>query len=231
MSLQAIIDTAQNIEFSRASLVASSVSRSGKIITQARNWVKPWSIKVSPAQVYAWADKRGALETILNADRHTEQTIYIGATSGNAWLTAYQGNAGLTTGALTNVYITAVSGTTMTINVANAGIAVGTVILKKGDIIQPAGTGTDGLKYRYPYVVENDVIKGTGDTTKTVTLNRGYIPQANYDPTSQSNYQAALYVGNACSWKVIVTKLPAVRYLPGKLFEFTSDFELLEVVL
>jgi len=119
----------------------------------------------------------------------------------------------------------------MTINVANASIADNTYIFRKGDIIQMAGTGTDSLSYRYPYVVQEDVQKLTGNTTKTVTLNRGYIPQANYDPTSQSNYQAALYVGNACSWKVIVTKLPAVRYLPGRLFEFTSDFELLEVVL
>lgn len=231
MSLQAIVDTAQNIEFSRTSLVASSVSRSGKIITQARNWVKPWSIKVSPAQVYAWADKRGALETILNADRHTEQTIYIGAQSGNAWLTAYQGGVGTTNGILNNVFITAISGTSMTINVSHASIADNTYIFKKGDIIQMAGTGTDSLSYRYPYVVQEDVQKLAGNTTKTVLLNRGYIPQTNYDPTSGTNGQNAIRVGNACSWKVIVTKLPAVRYLPGKLFEFTSDFELLEVVL
>ena len=231
MSLQSIVDTAQNIEFSRASLVATSVSRSGKIITQARNWVKPWSLKVSPAQVYNWAANRGMLETILNADRHTEQTIYIGAQTGNAWLTAYQGGVALTSGALTNVYATAVSGTTMTINVSNASIANNTFIFKKGDIVQFAGTGSDGLTYRYPYVVQADVQKLAGNTTKTVTLNRGYIPQANYDPTSQSNFQSALYVGNACSWKVIVTKLPGVRYLPGKLFEFTGDFDLLEVVL
>jgi hypothetical protein len=231
MSLQTIVDTAQNIEFSRASLVASSVSRSGKIITQARNWVKPWSLKVSPAQVYNWAANRGMLESILNADRHTEQTIYIGALSGNAWLTAYQGGAALTSGIINNVFVTAVSGTSMTINVANASIADNTFIFRKGDIIQLAGTGTDGLYYRYPYVVQADVQKLAGNTTKTVTLNRGYIPQANYDPTSGTSGRNAIKVGNACSWTVIVTKLPGVRYLPGKLFEFTGDFDLLEVVL
>lgn len=231
MSLQSIVDTAQNIEFSRASLVATSVSRSGKIITQARNWVKPWSLKVSPAQVYTWAANRGMLETILNADRHTEQTIYIGAQTGNAWLTAYQGGVALTSGILNNVFITAISGTSMTINVANASIADNTYIFKKGDIIQMAGTGTDSLAYRYPYVVQADVQKLAGNTTKTVTLNRGYIAQANYDPTSGTNGQNAIKVGNACSWKVLVTKLPGVRYLPGQLFEFTSDFDLLEVVL
>ncbi len=233
MSLQTFINSAQSIEFGRADLVATSVSRSGRVITQTRNTVKPWSFKVTPQPVMPWSSYRGAIEAVLAKDRHTEHEIQLGATGGSAWLTAYQGSCprNSTTGILDYVYVTAFSGNTITINVSNAGIANGTVIFQPGDIVQPAGTGTDGKYYRYPYAVTEAVIKNSGDTTKTVKLNRGFIVQANYDVTSGTSGRNALKVGSACKWNVIMTNLPAVRYVPGKLVEFTGDMELLEVVL
>jgi hypothetical protein len=233
MSLQTFINSAQGIEVARADLVATSVSRSGRLITQTRNTVKPWTFKVTPQQVMSWSAYRGAIEAVLTADRHTEHQIQIGATVGSSWLTAYQGNCpkNSSTGILDYVYVTAFSGNTITINVANAGIPDGTVIFQPGDIVQPAGTGTDGLYYRYPYAVTEAVVKNTGDTTKVVKLNRGCIVQANYDVTSGTSGRNSLKVGTACTWRVIMTNLPAMRYIPGQLVEFTGEMELLEVVL
>ena len=99
------------------------------------------------------------------------------------------------------------------------------VSFEAGDIIQFAGVGSDGEAYRYPYAVVSRVTKGVADTN-TVTLNRGYIIQANYNPVSSATNQNTIRVGNACTWRVIVTSLPGVRYLPGKLVEFTGEVSL-----
>jgi hypothetical protein len=42
----------------------------------------------------------------------------------------------------------------------------------------------------------------------------------------------AIYVGRrAAVFNVIVSKLPQIRFLPGQLVEFTSDFEMVEAIL
>lgn len=231
MSLQTFINSAQSIEFGRADLVATSVSRSGRVITQTRNTVKPWTFKVTPQPVIPWSSYRGAIETILTRDRHTEHEIQIGATPGSTWLTNYQGSLPVVDGLAQHIFITAYSGNTITIDVSSSSIPDGTVLFRAGDLIQPGGTGSDGLRYRYPYAVTADVIKSTGNTTKVITLNRGAIIQANYNALDGANGQNALRVGSAVTWRVIMTSLPGVRYVPGQFVEFTSDMSLLEMVL
>lgn len=235
MSLQTIINSAQSIEFSRAAVVAQSVSRSGRLLTQARNWAKPWQFTVTPPAYLKWATSRATIEAILTADRHTEQTISL-ATS---WLVPYRGDVGKTAEhVLTGVYVTAISGTTLTVNVSGATISGGgslpnnSYIFRAGDVIQFAANLVGGQQaYRYPYVVTQDVVFNTGDTTKTVTLNRGYIAQTGYDPTSATNQQNAIKVGTGCDWRVKVTKLPNVRYLPGEIVEFTDSIEMIESIV
>jgi hypothetical protein len=227
MSLQTIINSAQSIEFNRSAVVAQSVSRSGRLLTQARNWSKPWQFIVTPPAYLKWSTNRGVIEAILTADRHTEQTVSL-ATS---WLVPYRGDVTRTGGVLDYVTATAVSGTTLTIDVSSASIADNAYIFRAGDVIQFAGIGSDSLTYRYPYVVTADVQKLTGNTTKTVTLNRGYLAQTNYNPLSATNNQNKIKVGTACDWRVKLTKLPNVRYLPGELVEFTDTFEMIESVV
>jgi hypothetical protein len=42
---------------------------------------------------------------------------------------------------------------------------------------------------------------------------------------------ATIFVGHrAARFNVKVTKLPQIKFLPGKLVEFTSDFELTEAI-
>lgn len=227
MSLQTIINSAQSIEFTRAAVVSQSVSRSGRLLTQARNWSKPWQFTVTPPAYLKWADSRATIEAILTADRHTEQTISL-ATS---WLVPYRGGVNRTGHVLDDVFVTAISGTTLTVDVSNASIADNTYIFRAGDVIQFAGTGSDSATYRYPYVVTADVQKLTGNTTKTATLNRGYLAQTNYDPTSATNDQRKIKAGTGCDWRVKVSKLPNVRYLPGELVEFTDVIEMIESIV
>lgn len=217
MSLQNFINSAQSIEFGRAETVATSVSRSGRVSTQTRNSVKPWTFKVIPAAYLKWDTNRAAIESVLQADRAVEQTISLGATSGSAWLAQYQGSAPSTAGVLDTITATSASGNSLTINVA--GVADDTIIFRTGDIIQPVG-------HRYPYVVQADVVKVTDEDSASVTLHRGYLAQSGYTLTG-----SAIAVGGACTFRVVATTLPNVRYLPGQLVEFTSEMQLLEVVL
>lgn len=222
-SIQKFMDSAQSIEFSRADLVATSLSRSGRVITQTRNTVKPWVFKVTPVPYMSWLQYRDEIEQLFIKDRHTEHEIKLGGNAGSAWLSAYQG-ALATDISLGRVTVTSIAGNTLTLGVTN--VTTSGVLFKAGDIIQFNGVGSDNLAYRYPYVVVEQVNFTVGDTSKTVILNRGYIIQANFNPVGKT-----LLTGNQCSWRVIVTSLPAVRYLPGKLVEFTDNVGLLEIVI
>lgn len=217
MSIQSVIDTAQAIEVSRPAVVATSMSRSGRMFTGTRNWAKPWRFIVTPKPYWTAATSRSIVEAIMTADKNTEQTIALGQTTGATWMVDYQGQLGVNSGHLIGVTVDSASGTTIT--VSYTGQTSGRVIVAAGDIIQPAG-------HRYPYVVKQTVSTTATSGTADILVNRGYLPQTGYTLAGQD-----LNVGTACNWRVKVSKLPAYRYVPGKLIEFTSDFELIESII
>jgi hypothetical protein len=216
MSLQTVINSAQSIEINRQALVTTSLSRSGRMFTAARNWVKPWQFVVVPKPVMRITEARSVLEALMTADRYTEQTIQIGQ-GGSSWVTSYQGGVGTTGGVLNGITCTSTSGTSLVI--AYTGLSNGTVIFKAGDVIQP----TD---HRYPYVVTADVTATGATGSATAVLNRGFLPQTDYTIAGKT-----IQVGTACSWRVKVSKLPTYRYISGQLVEFTSDIEFIESVI
>lgn len=212
MSLQKIIDSAQSLELNRSKLVSTTVSRNGRLLVSSRNWVNPWRITVEPRPVWPWADYRQYFEPVISGDRIDTHTILLGNTA--AWTVAYQGTAATTSNQLNSpVAVASVNGATWTIT--TTGLS-GQTLFKAGDIFQPVG-------HHYPYVVTADAVV-SGNTT-TVTTHRGYIPQTSYTVTG-----AAIKVGAGCSWRVKVTGMPTYRMLPGRLAEFTGNFELTEFV-
>ena len=217
MSLQSIVNTAQSVEINRAALVATSISRSGRLFTASRNWTKPWRFTVEPRAIYTWVEGRPIVESIMTPDKNIEQTITFNA--GSSWVVVYQGS--LSSPQLAGLTVNGAStGTLMRLNlsVEVQGLPADTVLFKAGDLIQPTG-------HRYPYVVTNTVTRGTV-TTVDLTLNRGILPQTGYSIAG-----AGILVGNGCTWRVKVSNLPTYRILPGQLVEFTSAFELVENVL
>jgi hypothetical protein len=216
MSIQSIINSAQTIEVSRPALVASSMSRSGRLFTGTRNWTKPWRFIVSPKPIWRIGDVRSVIEAIMTADKHTEQQVSLGLGGAN-WITSYQGSVTISAGALVGVTCASATGTNIVINYT--GLSNGLVILKPGDIIQPSG-------HRYPYVVTNTVTATGATGTATINLHRGFIPQTSYSVNG-----ANLLVGSACIWRVKVSSLPTYRYVSGQLVEFTDDFELIESII
>lgn len=68
---------------------------------------------------------------------------------------------------------------------------------------------------------------GSGNTstpTVMVPVNRGFIGTVNANTPALVGARAAQFV-------VIVTQLPQIRYLPGRLVELTSDIELIEEII
>jgi hypothetical protein len=231
MSIQHILDTAQSIEINRMGLVASSMSRNGRLLTQSRSWVRPWQITVQPRSLWQYnlPETRAMIEAIHNTDKWAEQLVTLGNNAATRWIVQYNGQ--LDNNKLAELIVQVVDGNKITISVPQATtIASGTKLFAAGDVIQYAGVGADNRGYRYPYVVQTDVIY-TAPQTPAATLiefkvNRGHIIQTNFDPVGKN-----LRVGHAVYWTVKVAEMPTYRILPGKLVEFTGEFKLIESVV
>jgi hypothetical protein len=225
MSIQSIINSAQTIEFARGALAATTMSRSGRLITSSRNWVKPWVFTITPKPVWNYADSRGIIEDIITADRITEQTISFGDNANMAWMMQKQGAGvvGATGFVIDNTTDFNSAILVLQLGNANTGHTAGTKLFKAGDIIQPAG-------HRYPYVVTSDVLMPSGSvngsTKISVILNRALLAEDGYTFTNKT-----LVAGADCMWYVKVTKLPTLKFFAKDFIQFTSDFEITEVVL
>jgi hypothetical protein len=132
------------------------------------------------------------------------------------WITEYQGSlAGATDQILDDYTATSMTGNALTITKTGTP-ANGIPIFKAGDYLRIVGGA-------YPYIVSSDVVV-SASATEVVTVHRGKLETF----SSLSD----IYVGRrAALFNVIVSKLPQIRFLPGKLVEFTSDFEMVEEIL
>jgi len=92
MSIQNIIDAAQQIEIDRRRVVAQTISRSQRIKTSERSSSQPWKFTVTPAGSMSWADSRGFMEVISLNDRVGEYSISLNNNSRMNYITEYQGN-------------------------------------------------------------------------------------------------------------------------------------------
>jgi hypothetical protein len=217
MSLQSIVNSAQSVEINRSALVATSVSRSGRLFTASRNWVKPWRFTIEPRPIWDWTEGRPIVESVMTPDKNIEQTITFNG--GASWVVGYQGS--LSSPQLAGLTVNGASlGTLMRLNlsVEVQALPADTVLFKTGDLIQPVG-------HRYPYVITSTVTRGAASYVD-LTLNRGILPQTGYSIAG-----AGVVVGNGCTWRVKISNLPTYRMLPSQRVEFTSAFELVENVL
>lgn len=215
MSIQNIIDKAQQIEIDRRKIISQSISRSQRIKTAERSTAQPWKFKITPPGSLPWSASRGFIEVIDFNDRNTEYTISLNNNSGMNYITSYLGS--ITQGQLNSLTIQAVGTSTITITGMPA-VNSSTVIFAKGDLIQPNNS-------RYPYTVVDTVIRGA-TTTTSVTVNRPIITSEGITLTSEG-----LKVGNSCTWRVLVSGLPTYQLVPMQRVQYTGDFELVEKII
>lgn len=206
MSLQAIINSAVNIEINRSKLTAQSISRNGRILTAARNWSNPYRFTVSPQPIWRLTDTinvngigitvRAMIENIYAADRLELQYFRLAgadasfnlANPGMEWMVKYQGAAPEVNDLLSNCTAAsagdAATGNRMFITFTSAP-ATDTVLFRKGDWIRPSKAVPN--TYNYPYQVTADIvmppaatgITGTIAGTDTITTITGVSSTAN----------------------------------------------------
>ena len=221
--IQTIIDSARAIEFTRGALVVSTMSRSGRLLTTTRNWTKPWTFTVTPRSFFKYDEIRSDIEAILRYDKNSTWTVKLSNNPNLAWMTEFRGSAQLGTSGYRVDASTNFSSSILTLKSgANYTLPAGTLLFKAGDFIQPLG-------HNYPYVVSEDVYQPAGinstAATISVPLNRGLLPQQNYDMTGH-----LLLTNQDLTWQVKVTQLPNVQFVYNNMIQFSDKFELTEYI-
>lgn len=211
MSLQTIVDTAQEITFLRSPVVAQTMSRANYIKTATRG-ARIWQFTITPSPGLRWDEYRGVIETLQFMDRYQEHTITLANNANMSWITRYQG---VMTGA--EIAATRIASTTASTIVLGTlpSLTSSAILFRRGDFIQPSGS-------RYPYTITSDVLRGSGSTVN-ISVNRPVL-------TDVVMANRAIVAGGAVSWRVIVTKLPQIGLLPGQLVGFDGDFECVEAL-
>lgn len=219
MSLQTIIDNATYLEINKQKVAATSVSRSGRILTAERVNAIPYRFKLGMHNGLTWSENRAVLESIDEIDTITTSNVDIGGNNANmAWVTSYQGSAN--TSQLGQLVMTSTGTSNLVINTSSVSGTPGGNLFVVGDVIQPAGnTGT----YKYPYNVTSNV--AWNGSSVTVPVHRPVLAQDGVALTS-----GGVRVGTGCRYHLKLIKKPKYRAVPYDRIAWTSDFELVEVI-
>ena len=221
MSLQTIIDNATYLEINKQKVAATSVSRSGRILTAERVNAIPYRFKVGMHSGLTYSDNRDLVEALDALDTIVSSNVDIGASNSNLnYITSYQGSAN---SSQLNQLVMSSTGTANlvidTSGVTATGLS-GSNLFVVGDVIQPAGdTGT----YKYPYNVTSNVAWNARSVT--VPVHRPVLTQSGVALTS-----GGVRVGTNCRYHLKLVKKPKTRVLPHNRLGFTEDFELVEVI-
>lgn len=252
--LQYIVDNASAIEIARPKTVAQMVTRSGRIRTAERTSLIPYQITVTPPTYSRYEDVRDVIEGLTMTDRNRPVRVQLGLATGMNYITAYSGELNSTQVAALRV---ATTGTTATIfgnaafdteavfgyttstnfnyvdigGIPNIGdvittgttVSSSTVVFAAGDYIQLTGLTGGGTQLGTARTVSLPVVRGTG-TTVRVPVARPWIDIALRPDTRGAD----IFVGTETRISMLIANLPAFKLLPGRIVEWTGDFELVE---
>ena len=218
-SLQTIIDNATYLEINKQKVAASSVSRSGRILTAERVNAIPYRFKVGMHKGLVYSDNRDLVEALDALDVIVSSNVDIGASNPNLnYITSYQGSAN--SSQLNQLVMSSTGTANLVISTGSVSGTPGGNLFVVGDVIQPAGnTGT----YRYPYNVTSNVAWNASSVT--VPVHRPVLAQDGVVLTS-----GGVRVGTNCRYHLKLVKKPKTVVLPHNRLGFTEDFELVEVV-
>lgn len=252
--LQFIIDKASAIQISRPKTVAQMVTRSGRIRTAERTALTPYVLRVTPPTYSRFEDVRDVIEGVTMTDRNANVWIKLSNSTGMNYITDYRGE--LTSAQVDSLRV-ASTGTTATIfgsddfdtsdvfgyttatnfdyvqlgGIPNIGATLedgsactsSTYIFKAGDYIQLRTLASGATSWGLPRTVALDVQRGSGSTVN-VPVQRRWVNLA----TAADRRGGDIYVGNEVRMRVLINTLPPFKLLPGKIVEWTGDFELIE---
>ena len=217
--LQTIIDNATYIEINKQKVAATSISRSGRILTAERVNAIPYRFTVGMHNGLTFSENRDLLEALDALDTIVESNVDIGASnSGLNWITSYQGSAN--TSQVNQLVMSSTGTANLVINTSGVSGTPGGNLFVIGDVIQPAGnTGT----YRYPYNVTSNVAWNASSVTVPV-----HRPVLNQDGVALTS--GGVRVGTNCRYHLKPVNKVFYRAASYNRIEFTDDFDLVEVI-
>jgi hypothetical protein len=109
-------------------------------------------------------------------------------------------------------------------------VSTSTVMFKAGDWIQFTTnviSSTSQVNRGFPRTVPIDVLRGSGSTI-SVPVSRPFIWESGKSDTLNNRAGGELAIGNDVRIGMVITKLPSWKLLPGRIVQWTGDFELYE---
>ena len=219
MSLQTIIDNATYLEINKQKVAATSVSRSGRILTAERVNAIPYRFKVGMHSGLTYSDNRDLVEALDALDTIVSSNVDIGASNTNLnYITSYQGSAN--TSQVNQLVMSSTGTANLVIDTSSVSGTPGGNLFVVGDVIQPAGnTGT----YKYPYNVTSNVAWNASSVTVPV-----HRPVLNQDGVALTS--GGVRVGTNCRYHLKPVNKVFYRAASYNRIEFTDDFDLVEVI-
>lgn len=197
---------------------SSNAPTAGTYIVKKGDWVKPVSY------IYTY--------------QATEDIIMPTAATGISGTMTAAGTTEFFTNTITP-WTTTDTRTTITGITSTAGLSVGQIITRtSGDSSFGGVTYIAGIESATEIIIQSTTANTRGSTGSITFNGSGRTDVPNLAIPIHRGFLAVLSSTNALAvgaraarFNVMVTKLPQIRYLPGQLIEFTSDFELIESIL
>jgi hypothetical protein len=203
-AFQTVIDYAESISINKRRKVAQTTSRDGTVKTTSLGG-QLWEFEVTLPSGPSWQTFRPLIERMEALDRVTVGQIQINS-SGQSWLSKYQGNLASTSG----ITVSYSSGNTVTITAGATGLSAGQFRFRAGDFVQ-LGSGNS------VYTVASDV----AHNVNTITLNR---------PVREAAGSYSLIVGPLVTWDVICVQFPKWTIFARDQISWDGPFIFVEAI-
>jgi hypothetical protein len=203
-AFQTVIDYAESISINKRRKIAQTTSRDGTVKTTSLGG-QLWEFEVTLPSGPSWQTFRPLIERMEALDRVTVGQIQINS-SGQSWLSKYQGNLGSTSG----ITVSYSSGNTVTITAGATGLSAGQFRFRSGDFVQLGASNS-------VYTVVNDV----AHNVNTITLNR---------PVREAAGSYSLIVGPLVTWDVICVQFPKWTIFARDQISWDGPFTFVEAI-
>lgn len=212
-SFQWVFDNAESISVNKRPIVSQTIARDQRVRSVSRGGAV-WRFTVKMPTGMSWKANRGYIEDIDTANLLTAETINLPSETFD-WYSGYRG-AATSTSTMTFKYTTAQAASDTTkFELGNMPGAVGTVLFRAGDLIQPFAS-------KYVYMVRALVTKGS-NTTQLVGVHRPILE-------TPSDTAVTMKVGNEVSWSVICVECPTWTIIERDIVAWNGDFVFYEVL-
>ncbi len=212
MAWQWVFDHAETLSINKRPIVSQTITRDQRVRSVSRGG-NVWRFTVKLPTGLRWSDMRGYIEQIDNANLLTAETISLSADK-FAWLTGYRGESVSPT-TMTFKFTAAQQASDPTkFEVGNMSGDSTTIILRRGDLIQPLGG--------HVYTVADGITKGS-NPTKLVQVNRPILE-------TPSDTAVTLLVANDVSWNVQCVQCPTWTIIERDIVSWNGEFVFYEVL-